>query len=151
MLLSLYIAAGPSKIKRVGAVVLLAKLGGATGPIYLFYTTCRSLNGRFVPALIASFLTSCKALRERKRSRSQELLPKYIEQEAKQGPSSQSAERTGSGLQACPNSKELRGLGVRAQVRVPGMGFFFLVLCCEGFLNPASLTQRDVSSCTRSG
>ena len=31
---------------------------------------------------------------------SQELLPKYIEQDAKQGPSSQFAERAGSGLQA---------------------------------------------------
>jgi len=48
---------------------------------------------------------------------SQELLPKYIEQDAKQGPSSQFAERAGSGLQAC-NKKEMRGLGVRAQVCV---------------------------------
>ena len=30
--------------------------------------------------------------------RGQELLPKYIEQDAKQGPSSQFAERAGSGL-----------------------------------------------------
>ena len=49
---------------------------------------------------------------------SQELLPKYKEQDAKQGPSSQFAERAGSGLQSCTSSKELRGLGVRAQVRV---------------------------------
>jgi hypothetical protein len=32
--------------------------------------------------------------------------PKYIEQDAKQGPSSQFAERAGSGLYACPISKE---------------------------------------------
>ena len=46
------------------------------------------------------------------------LLPKYMEQDAKQGPSSQSAERAGSGLQARSSSKELRGLGVHAQVHV---------------------------------
>ena len=49
---------------------------------------------------------------------SKELLPKYIEQDAKQGPSSQFAERAGSGLQACPSNEELRGLGLRAQVFV---------------------------------
>ena len=49
---------------------------------------------------------------------SQELLPKYIEQDAKQGPSSQIAERAGSELQARPSSQELRGLSARAQVRV---------------------------------
>jgi len=73
---------------------------------------------------------------------SQELLPKYIEQDAKQGPSSQFAERAGSGLQSCSSSKELRGLSVRAQVRVQA---FSLVLCCEDFLNPASFMQRDES------
>jgi len=50
---------------------------------------------------------------------SQELLPKYIKQDAKQGPSSQFAERAGSGLQAVLHQhKELRGLSVRAPVRV---------------------------------
>ena len=49
--------------------------------------------------------------------KSQELLPKYIEQGAKQGPSSQFAEPAGSGLN-CSSSKELRGLGVRAHVCV---------------------------------
>ena len=49
---------------------------------------------------------------------SQELPPKYLEQDTKQGPSSQSAERAGSGLQAFSSSKELRGLSVPAQVRV---------------------------------
>ena len=49
---------------------------------------------------------------------SQEFLPKYIEQGAKQGPSSQYAERAGSGLKALISSDELRGLSVRAQVRV---------------------------------
>ena len=50
---------------------------------------------------------------------SQELLPKYIEQDAKQGPSSQFEERAGSGLRACFSS--------------------------EGFLNHVSLMlmQRD--------
>ena len=51
-------------------------------------------------------------------SRSQELLPKYIEQDAKQESPSQFAEQAGSGLQAGFSSKELRGLSVRAQVRV---------------------------------
>ena len=45
------------------------------------------------------------------------LLKKVLEQNAKQGPSSQCAERAGSGLQACFSSKELRELSVRAQVR----------------------------------
>ena len=49
---------------------------------------------------------------------SQELPPKYIEQDAKQGPSSRSTGCAGSWLQACSSSKELRGLGVRAQVHV---------------------------------
>ena len=57
-----------------------------------------------------------------------------------QGPSNQFAERAGSGLQACSSSKELLGLSVRAQVRVLAL---FLVPCCEGFLSPFSLTQRD--------
>ena len=60
---------------------------------------------------------------------SQESLPKYIEQDTKQGPSSQFAERPGSGLKACPSSMELRGLGVRAQVRVwafLSLSFFLL-------------------------
>jgi len=48
---------------------------------------------------------------------SQKILPKYIEQDTKQGPSSQFAERAGSGLQAFSSSIELRGLSVRAQVR----------------------------------
>ena len=41
---------------------------------------------------------------------SQELIPKYIEQDAKQGPSGRFAERAGSGMQACPSSEELLGL-----------------------------------------
>ena len=49
---------------------------------------------------------------------SQEYLPKYIGQDAKQRPSSQFAGRAGSWLQAGSSSKELRGLSVRAQVRV---------------------------------
>ena len=51
---------------------------------------------------------------QRNEGQSQELLPIYIEQGAKQGPLSQFAERAGSGLQACFSSKELRELGVRA-------------------------------------
>ena len=49
---------------------------------------------------------------------SQELLLKYKEQDAKQGPLSKFAERAGSGLHAFSSSKKLRGLSARAQVRV---------------------------------
>ena len=50
---------------------------------------------------------------------SQILLRKYIEQDAKLGPSSQFAEWAGSGLEACSSSSnELSGLSARAQVRV---------------------------------
>ena len=38
VLLSLHVAVGPSKIRRVDASVLFAKLGGATAPIYLLFT-----------------------------------------------------------------------------------------------------------------
>ena len=49
---------------------------------------------------------------------SQELLPKYIKQDAELGPSSQFAERAEGGMQGFFSSKELRGLNARAQVRV---------------------------------
>ena len=49
---------------------------------------------------------------------------RYIEQDAKQGPPSQFVERAGGGLQACPSSKELRGLSARAQVRVISIYIF---------------------------
>ena len=52
------------------------------------------------------------------RPRSQELLTKYIEQYAKQEPSSQFADRAGSGLQAFTSSRELCGRSARAQMRV---------------------------------
>jgi hypothetical protein len=52
-----------------------------------------------------------------------------VGQDAKQRPSSQFAERAGSGLK-----------DVRAQVRVQTLS---LVLYFEGFLNPVSLTQRN--------
>ena len=44
---------------------------------------------------------------------SRELLPKYIEQDAKQEPSSQFAERAGSGLEysLLQQQEELRGMG----------------------------------------
>ena len=60
-------------------------------------------------------LGACSMYPKAKSSR--ELLPKYIEQDAKKAikPVRRAA---GSGLQACSSSKELRGLGVRAQVRV---------------------------------
>ena len=45
-----------------------------------------------------------------------ELLPKYIRQDAKQGPSSQFAERAESGLKACPSRKGLCGPNARALV-----------------------------------
>ena len=48
----------------------------------------------------------------------QELLPGCIEQVAKQEPSSQFAGRSGARLKACPSSSEMRGLSVRAHVRV---------------------------------
>ena len=64
LLLSLYVAVEPSKIEGVDATVLFAKLGGATALIYLLYTTCHSLNGNVVPALVASILASFEALRE---------------------------------------------------------------------------------------
>jgi hypothetical protein len=41
VLLSLHVAVGPSKIRRVGGIVLLAKLGGATGP-YLSLVQAKS-------------------------------------------------------------------------------------------------------------
>ena len=44
----------------------LLSWAGQHAPIYLVYTTCRSLNGYIVPALVASFLASFEALRERK-------------------------------------------------------------------------------------
>ena len=44
--------------------------------------------------------------------------PKYIEQDAKQEPSSQFAELARSGLKACSSSNELRGLSARAQMGV---------------------------------
>ena len=55
----------------------------------------------------------------------------------------QFAERAGGGLQACSSSKKLRGLIARAHVRRCAYKHFSLVLCCEGCLYPASLTQRD--------
>ena len=48
---------------------------------------------------------------------SQELLPRYIEQDRGHQASSQSG--LGVGLQAFPSSKEFRRLGLRAHVRVP--------------------------------
>ena len=57
---------------------------------------------------------------ELERKASRQLPPRYIdkEQDATQGLSSQFAERAGNGLHAFSSSKELRGLSVRAQVRV---------------------------------
>ena len=46
----------------------------------------------------------------------QELLLEYIEQDTKQGPPSQFAERAESGLQYFTSGNELRRFGVRAQV-----------------------------------
>ena len=51
VLLSPHIAAEPSKTRSAGATVLPAKLDGATAPIYLLYTACRSLNGHIATAL----------------------------------------------------------------------------------------------------
>ena len=57
-------------------------------------------------------------LRSGKAKSSQELLPKYIEQDAKQGPQSQFVERAGSGLKAVPQQQrgawaEFTSAGVR--------------------------------------
>ena len=69
------------------------------------------------PRDTAFLLRASEAERDASEVKSQELLPKYTEQDAKQGPSSQFARRAGNGLLACPSSKELRGLGVCVQVR----------------------------------
>ena len=44
----------------------LLSWAGQRSPIYLLYTTCRSLNGQIFLALAASFLASFVALGERK-------------------------------------------------------------------------------------
>ena len=49
VLLSLKVAVKPSKIKGV------AKLGGATAPIYILHTTRRSLNGHVVKVKVYQF------------------------------------------------------------------------------------------------
>ena len=66
VLSSLHVAVGPSKIMRVGAVILFAKLGGATGPyLSLVYDMPLAKQARrprtscFVPG-------EFEALRERK-------------------------------------------------------------------------------------
>ena len=41
-------------------------LAGQQAPVYLFFTTCRSLNCHVVPTLAASFLAGFEALRERR-------------------------------------------------------------------------------------
>ena len=66
VLLSLHVAVGPSKTRRADTAELLLSLAGKRAPVYLLYTTCRSLNGHAVPALSASFLASFEALGERK-------------------------------------------------------------------------------------
>jgi hypothetical protein len=79
-----------------------------------------------------------------------ELLPKYIEQDVKQGPSSQFLERAGSGLQAYLSSKELRGLSVRAQVRVQCICTLpsFSVARVSSIMPPSrSATRRSASKC----
>jgi hypothetical protein len=44
----------------------LLSCAGQRATVYLLYTTCRTLNGHVVPALVASFLASFEAPRERK-------------------------------------------------------------------------------------
>ena len=122
----------------------LLNWAGQRAPVYPLYATCRSLNGHVVPALAVSFQLPtgssdhqdmgpfhfftahcplelpkkhCALLAARSKL-SHELLPKYIKQDAKQGPSSQFAQRAGSGSGLQAFSMELRGLSVRAQVRV---------------------------------
>ena len=79
---------------------------------------------------------------------SKEFPQKYIEQEAKPGPSSQFAKRTGSGQKACPSSKELRGLSVRAQVRVEVILLRSLLRGLPQTLSTSrSATSRSASKC----
>ena len=72
---------------------------------------------------------------------SQELVPRHVEQGAKQAPSSQFAERAGSGLQAMP--QEHRASWGWVYLRRCAYKNFSLVLSCEGFLKHASIAQRD--------
>jgi hypothetical protein len=66
------------------------------------------------------------------------LLPKYIEQDAKQGPSSQFTEQEWA-ERCAPAEKSCAGW---VYVRMCMYKHFYLVLCCEGPLSPSSLTQR---------
>ena len=68
VLSGLHVAVESSKIWRVDANALFSNLGGATGPVYLFYTAHRLLSFHVDPTQAASFLevASFEALRERK-------------------------------------------------------------------------------------
>ena len=70
VLLSPHVAFEPSKIKKVGDVVLLAKLGGATGPylslVHDMPLATRPRRPRTTESVVASFLASFEALIERK-------------------------------------------------------------------------------------
>ena len=73
---------------------------------------------------------------------SKELLPKYIDQDAKQGPSNQFAERAGSGLRAVLQQQE----AAWAECTCAGARIsIFLSFSVARVLSPASLTQRDES------
>jgi hypothetical protein len=69
----------------------------------------------------------------------------YIEQDSKQGPSSQFAERAGGGLQAALQQPAAKSHEGWVYVRRCTLKNFSLVLCCEVYLSRASLTQRDES------
>ena len=66
VLLIPHVAVVPSEFKRAGAIKLFAMMGGPTAPIYHLYVACRALNGQVASALVAPFLASAGALRERK-------------------------------------------------------------------------------------
>ena len=68
--------------------------------------------------------------------KNQELLPKYVEKDTKQGPSSQFAERAGCGLKAVLQLRK----AARAGYTCAGAAHKGTspVLCCGGFLVPVS-------------
>ena len=143
MLISLHVAVGPSKIRRAGATVLYAKMGGATGP-YL-----PLVNDMPLAKLPRRPRTSCFVPGEfwgpgRHASKS-DITSKFIEQDTKQGASSQFEEWAGDGLQAVPQQHDLR-----VHVRRCAWGNFLSFFVARVFSILPSLrsaTRRSASKC----
>ena len=72
---------------------------------------------------------------------SQEFPAQYIEQDAKQGPSSQFVERAGSGLKAL--FQQQRAAWAECTCAGARMSISLSLSVARVFLNPVSLTQRD--------